>query len=341
MAIAVLDPSGKLVYQLHAETKMPVASAIKSAILLEFFSKYRHDLSATPKEAPKILSDPKHPALAHFSVREKKEIATALAGASVKRLGHIMIDRHDESGSKYSSVTYNAATNLAIALLGGPAETTQAIHTRDPAFAGITVNRYMLADRKTTGDNTATPLALASLHQKISSRQLTTYPDNALDAVRQILHTRDFPKGATLYSKGGSLTSDPVTRVQAGWYQAGSTTMPFAIMAAQPLHSPAQGKSQYRVLADLTQTTYVELQSAFLARCIPWPNTQTEKRRTTKYTKHTKGGSKNLCASSSPELEHTDSLALSCISFFSWFSSEWVFILTSLHFSHFSLHKNT
>ena len=266
VAIAVMDSCGKLVYQLNAETKMPAASAIKTAILIEFFSKYRHDLSISPKEASGILSDPIHSAIAHFSDRAKKEIAADLAGASVKRLGHIMIDRHDESGSKYSSVTYNAATNLAIALLGGPAKTTQAIHARDPAFTGITVNRYMLADRKTTGDNTATPLALASLHQKISSRQLTAYSANTLDAVHQILHTRDSPKGATLYSKGGSLSSDPVTRVQAGWNQAGSTTMPFAIMVAQPLHSPDQGKSQYRVLADLAQTTYVELQSAFLAR---------------------------------------------------------------------------
>ena len=266
IGIAVLDESGAPVFRFGGAAVMPVASAIKPAILLELFARYSQTLSFSPAEAAMILTDPTHPAFVHFSDATKKEIVADLSDATIKRLGWIMIDKRDEVGRKYSSASYNGATNLAIALLGGPTETTRAIHAREASFHGMTVNRYMLADRMITGDNTSTPQALASLHHKISSRQLANLTVEVRDEIDRILHTRDFPDGTKLHSKGGSLHSDPVTRVQAGSFQAGQHTMNFSIMCSQPLHSSESGNSQYSVLADLAKSTYVDLKSAFLDR---------------------------------------------------------------------------
>ncbi len=266
IGIAVIDASGKTIFLLNAEKELPTASAIKTAILLELFARYDQNLSNSPKEILQILSDPEHLAFAHYSDASKKIMVADLSGVSIKRLGWIMIKKRDDAGKKYSNATYNAATNVAIALLGGPQVTTRLLRNREKSASGITINRYMLANRNTTGDNTATPMAMASLYQKIFGGELRSLPPVVVKEVQRILHSRDDSDGSRLYRKGGTLYSDPVTRVEAGCYRHGDRSMNFAIMCTQPLHESDSGKSQYKNLVQWTRSIYADLQLAFLGQ---------------------------------------------------------------------------
>ena len=120
----------------------------------------------------------------------------------------------------------------------------------------------MLARRNVTGDNTATPLALATLFQTTIDKNPADLTADTVQGITDILHARDYPNGATLYAKGGALYSDPVTQVRSGHYSDGKRKMNYAIMASQPLRSQTSGKQQYERLKELTMALYAGLQNA-------------------------------------------------------------------------------
>ena len=75
-------------------------------------------------------------------------------------------------GKGVSNATYNCAANLVTSALGGPEALERRIRARDPAFNGVFVRRYMLADRAKPGDNEATPGSLAAVLQRLAARNL-------------------------------------------------------------------------------------------------------------------------------------------------------------------------
>ena len=176
---------------------------------------------------------PDHPAVARFTPKQRAEVREALARASVRTIGKVMM------GSEAApNVVYNAAANVTTALLGGPEGLTRAIRARDPAFAGITVRRYMLAPRNVTGDNEATAEALAAVLGRITSGTVPGLNDTTARAVREaVLVTESVPglKGRH-HVKDGDLNSDPLTRVRSGWWEApgGKPALVYVVMVAQP-----------------------------------------------------------------------------------------------------------
>jgi len=257
IGIIVLDRRGRVVFQHNSELELPAASSVKSILLLELFATFADELDTTDRDDIKqIVTNSKHPAIAHFGAKSKKLIAEGLAGVSIKQLGSILIDYRDQAGTKYSNAVYNAASNVAIALLGGPEGTTAKIHNRHKSFQDVHFRRYMLADRNVSGDNTASPLALATLFHVSVGKSPQGVKARTAKEVSKILHSVDYKNGAKLYSKGGTLHSDPVTQVRSGQYRRGKIRMNYAIMAKQTLRSKSSGKQQYDQLKKLTGDVY-------------------------------------------------------------------------------------
>ncbi|WP_165075457.1 serine hydrolase [Paludisphaera rhizosphaerae] len=215
-------------YRKDAGLTLPTASSIKTAIMIELFAKFPKALDAPAPGLDEILKD-EHPAVAHFDAKQRDEIRAGLKGASVRRIGRVLLGSEDAS-----NIVYNAACNVAIALLGGPDETTAAIHRRDPAFLPIMVRRYMLTDRKVRGDNEATAESLAAVLARLASRTVPNLDPATAEACRTALTTGDDPAIGRRHSKGGSLDTLPITRVASGWYDRdGKAPIVYVVMIAK------------------------------------------------------------------------------------------------------------
>nr|WP_303652762.1 hypothetical protein [Paludisphaera mucosa] len=212
----------------NAEAALPTASSIKTAIMIELFAKFPKALDVPPPGLDAILKDD-HPAVAHFEPGPRREIRAGLAGASVRRIGRVMLG--SEAASNH---VYNAASNVAIALLGGPDETTRLIHARDPAFAPIMVRRYMLTDRKARGDNESSAEALAAVLGRLAAREVPGLDAAAVEACRMVVSVSDDPARGRRRFKDGALDSTPITRVATGWYERpDGPPLVYVVMLAQ------------------------------------------------------------------------------------------------------------
>lgn len=252
VGMVVLDAQGEPVFTHHPHQEMAAASSIKTAILLELFDQFSDELlQGGRSDIAQILGDGEHPAIVHFNQETQRQIVKDLKSVSIRRLGKIMIDSDDEDGTPYENTTYNAAANVAIALLGGPAETTERIHRRHAALRGLHVRRYMLADRNVTGDNTASPAGLAHAFFLVVGRIPEGVSPPVAEEISKILHSVDYPDGAVMFAKSGALVSNPVTCVRSGQFQHAGNRLNYAVMLSQERRSPTSGRIQYETLSEL------------------------------------------------------------------------------------------
>ncbi len=236
-AIWLGEPGQPPLLAIDADRPMPVASAIKAAYLVELFAAFPDALDAPMPGIDAGLAEAGHPAIAHFTAAQRANAQTALGGATVRRLGEAMI-----TGNGVDNPTYNLAANLVTAHFGGPAALTQRLHARTPDWAGLQVQRYMLADRTTHGDNTATAAALASVHGMLASGEVPNVDPRAIAAARAVLAVRAGAPDAAgqHFRKGGSLDSEPVTRVEAGWHEGPNGKLVHVVMLSQAGVAPDQ-----------------------------------------------------------------------------------------------------
>lgn len=227
LGVWVGRPDGTALVKRDADAKMPTASSIKAALLIELFAMHENALDAPPDGVASIFSNAEHPAFVHYDRRERRQSRKSLTDISVEALGKQMI-RVGDGPNK----VYNGAANVVIALLGGPEEATARIRKRNEQFAGHTVNRYMLADRNTTGDNTATAQSLAAVHAALARRKVEGLEAATIDRLRKVLLLSKDKLGMSHYFKGGSLGTDPVTYVRAGWWEGERPTVVYALMGA-------------------------------------------------------------------------------------------------------------
>ena len=221
-------------YALNSEVSRPAASAIKTFHLVELFAAFAGKLDE-PLGAEGILNDPEHAAMAVFRDKDQQaEIRRELSGASVRQVGMVMMQQRTLEGRKVGNHVYNAAANLATAVLGGPEALTDLIHKRDQAFGAVQVRRYMLAERE-SGDNEVTAAALAVLYGRLASRRLAGIDDQTTDAIHAALLQSAKP---VWYAKDGNLTSDPVTQVRAGWWETPKGPVVFVVMVEKARPGP-------------------------------------------------------------------------------------------------------
>ncbi|HEX5050514.1 MAG TPA: serine hydrolase [Planctomycetota bacterium] len=228
-------PLGEPLLSLGADEPMPVASAIKAGYLVELFAALPAKLDEPLPGAAAVLGDAGHPAVAHFSAAQRTKAQQALGTASVRRIGEVMI-----TGKGVDNTTYNIAANLVTAWAGGPAWLDAKLHARDARWSGLRVRRYMLADRTTTGDNTATARSLAAVHGDLAARNVPGLDAATVEAVRAVLARPADTMGRRVFAKGGALDSDPVTRVEAGFREGPDGALVHVVMLERQGVPPAE-----------------------------------------------------------------------------------------------------
>ena len=226
-AVWLSPPRGEPLLAINVDQPMPVASAIKAGYLVELFASLPGCLDLPLPNAAAVLANEKHPAVAHFSPAQRATAEQALGNASVRRIGEAMI-----TGRGVDNATYNVAANLVTAHFGGPQWLEAKLHARDPAWQGLHVRRYMLADRKVNGDNEATARSLAAVHSDLALAAVPGVDARTVAAARAILARPADAAGRAVFAKGGSLDSDPVTRVEAGWHEAPDRVLVHVVMLA-------------------------------------------------------------------------------------------------------------
>jgi hypothetical protein len=221
-SIWVGGPTGDAWYQWQASVPRPTASAIKTALLVEFFAAHQGHLE---EDVPEIAQRPFRPPIVGFGVQQYE---LKLKEATANHLGQVMMGKIEAPNEEY-----NAAANLVLGALGGPEFATKRIHARDPAFAGIMVRRYML--EPTEGDeNEATADALARVLQRLAARQVPGIDDATVAAIRGAFLTAENSPAGTHYFKGGDLYGDPLVVVRSGWWEIESLTIVCVVMTTQP-----------------------------------------------------------------------------------------------------------
>jgi hypothetical protein len=224
-----LGDGATTLYELNSSKAYPTASSIKAFYLVELFAAHAGTLDQPLPGIDEILKNDRHPAMSVFKdPAARDEIRRVLTGASVKRVGEIMVRGTADANRKYGNAVYNAAANLVTAALGGPEALTQLIRKRDPAFQDVSVRRYMLAERK-PGDNEAPAVAFAALYGKLVSLSLQGLDAKTLLAIRTVLG-REVDANLGLHmGKGGDLDSDPQACVREGCWRGGKQTIVYVV----------------------------------------------------------------------------------------------------------------
>lgn len=266
---------GAPLYTEAAEVPRPAASSIKTAYLVELFAARAETLDEPLPGAEGIVGDPQHPAVAHFDAETRAEIREHLAGATARTVGHHMI-----RGDGVSNAVYNAAANLTTAFLGGPRALTGRIHERHPAFSGIESRRYMLAARDVTGDNEATAASLAAVLAQTAAGTIPGVGEATHEALREILFLEEEEEEETdeegsggvrlHYFKGGSLNSDPITRVLSGYTRRPGDPPGRALVYVFMAESPGPGDREPAAAGDRLRDHLEALRAAALPPARAW-----------------------------------------------------------------------
>jgi hypothetical protein len=231
VGLHIEDAQGKFITSLRSTTPFASASAIKTALLIELFDQYATELDLSPPALAAFMEDT-HPAVVHFTPAQRAEIRKGLGGASVRRIGKVMMGTESAS-----NLVYNAAANMTIALLGSPTACTERIHKRSSDLQGMTVRRYMLAPRDQPGDNMATPASLATVWRWLANNAVPDVHADTQRAIEDAILTsskRHGVSGAHRY-KDGALDSWPRTRVYAGCVNVAGLSRAYAVMLEQPM----------------------------------------------------------------------------------------------------------
>jgi len=236
--------AGAGVFERHASVPRPTASAIKSFYLVELFDRFAGALDRPLPGVEGALADDAHAAISHFTPEQRAEIRRELNGATVRRVGLVMMGT-----APASNIVYNAAANVTTAVLGGPEALTALIRKRDAAFAAVSARRYMLRNRREHGDNEAPAIALAALYQRLAARRLAGIDATTMDGIHEALRRRDDPALGRHYEKSGNLDSDPLSEVRAGWYDTAKGPLVYVVMATQPIPGPAGRDASSQQLA--------------------------------------------------------------------------------------------
>jgi len=240
--------TGTAWYRQNAEVVRPAASAIKTALAIEFFADRIDSLDEPVEKIDAIVNDPDADAIRHFDAEQKIAARQDLPGLSARQMVEAMLHKKHVN----SNAAYNSAANVIIEYLGGPTEVTQRIHRRFPSAKELVIARYMLADRNSTGDNLLSADALATVLQHLAGGDASTDLNVTVRAA-MLLETDSF-KGEHYY-KGGTLSSVPQVRIEAGWWeQQGQDTIYVVIVTRDNADGGEAGFEQLKAeLADLSR----------------------------------------------------------------------------------------
>ncbi len=257
-------PDGDVWYRHNTDVVRPAASAIKTAILIEFFSKQIESLDLPFNALGDIINSPESAAIRHFGAEKQAAARDELRDLTARQLAEAMIHKeHIETNA-----AYNAAANVIIEYLGGPAALTERVQRRFPRADGLQIARYMLADRRQNDDNLLTAESLATILRYLA---LGTATNELRDSVRAVLLLETDETRGEHYYKGGTLTSEPPVRIEAGWWEYQGTACVYVVIATRSADASStedfdELRSNLGELSQLVQNAGIRIRDATLTR---------------------------------------------------------------------------
>lgn len=251
-------------YSHNAKAIMPAASAIKTAILIEFFSDKIETLDVPFAELAAILDNPDSQAIAHFTPEKQEAARAELKGLTARQLAEAMIHKQHVQ----SNAAYNAAANVIMEYFGGPQALTERIHRRYPQAQELTLARYMLADRQKNDDNLLNAFSLAMVLGELAN---TTQPDMLRSEIRTVLWLEKDDIRGDHYYKGGSLSSMPQVRIEAGWWEKNCRASVYVVIAHNPITASSKPdydevRTNLKHLSDIVQNSGIHMRDTLHAR---------------------------------------------------------------------------
>ncbi len=255
---------GEVWYRHNADVVRPAASAIKTAVLVEFFSEQLDSLDQPFGALATILNSSDGAAIRHFNLEKQAAARNELRDLTARQLAEAMISKkHVETNA-----AYNATANVIIEYLGGPAVVSERLHRRFPQADGLKVARYMLADRQQNDDNLLTAESLATVLRYLAG---DTANDDLRESARAVLLLETDEDRGVHYYKGGTLSSNPPVRIEAGWWDSQGAACIYVVIATR--FSDAGGtenfdglRSKLGELSQLVQRSGIRIRNASLTR---------------------------------------------------------------------------
>ncbi len=207
-----------------ADVPRPAASAIKTAIALVLLADRAATLQEVVPGVDALLRPGMHGAFRGFSPEELDRARSELNGKTYLELARVMMGR---TGA-FNDV-YNAACNLLMIRLGGPAAIQERLHGLDPAFRGFRIDRFMLT-WDGDGDNYATPRSLVALYRAIARGEVPGLDPEQVWVLRDLVRESGDGDVGSVYDKPGTLYPRPMARVHAGYVEQGARDLVYAVM---------------------------------------------------------------------------------------------------------------
>jgi len=201
------------------DTVLPVASMIKTFILVCAYLEFRDDWDEVPPELNAVLSyeEGYREPLEMFGSSARQEVRNRLGNMTYGDLAGSMMGRNQ---AEIGNNSYNAAANVLIFLLGGPRECTERIRSIHSDFSSVRVGRYMLAARTGENENHATVRSLATVCRIICSQQIPGLDAPDYQRITSCMQ-RITVGGHNCYQKHGHLSEAPSVNAWMGWIEMG------------------------------------------------------------------------------------------------------------------------
>jgi hypothetical protein len=201
------------------DTALPVASMIKTFILVSAYLEFREDWDEVPPELNAVLSyeEGYREPLEVFGSSARQEVRNRLGNMTYGDLARSMMGRNQ---AEIGNNAYNAAANVLIFMLGGPRECTERIRSIHSDFNSVRVGRYMLASRTNENENQATVRSLATVCRIICSQQIPGLEAVDYQRITSCMQ-RVTVSGHNCYQKHGHLSEATSVNAWMGWIEMG------------------------------------------------------------------------------------------------------------------------
>jgi hypothetical protein len=248
-----------VLYRRGAGEARAAASAIKTAIALDLLAVLGEELQEVPSGVDFLLTSGNHPAFRGFTPEQLAHCRSRLPGLSYLDLARVMMGR-----TPAPAEVYNAACNVIMVKVGGPAAITRRLHELDPVLGGIDINRYM-ETWDGDGDNRATPRSLVALYSMTSHGIVPGLDGERVAILRElVLEVGDGGPGS-VFEKGGTLFPVPMVRVHAGYVERPGRDLVYAVMGEIP--AVEEGEDPGKLFLELMAT--VDSVAVLCRACAP------------------------------------------------------------------------
>lgn len=211
------------VQQALADEVWPAASTIKVFILIAAYLEFGDVWDQVPDDLGSLLDgDIESPeCLRMYDSDSRSVIRSHLSGMSYSDLALSMMGVNQ---NQIGNSAYNAAANILIHELGGPAACTDRIRSICAEFQSVRVGRYMLVERTPANDNICSMRSLAAACRMIASSSTPGITEEGHGEIRDCFQRSDFMR-CSVFEKHGHLSTAPSLSAWIGWIEKDS--MPF------------------------------------------------------------------------------------------------------------------